>query len=261
MRRGILRSRPTATSNLPIIRTDTRMTTCRSMETAMITDAAILHKLLAWTSPSYPIGAFSYSHGLEQAVEDGEVHNVEQLVAYASASLERGCAFIDAVMFAHPWRAAGDPMALDDLADEAAAWRASSELALESRQQGAAFLTVTRKAWPHPGLDAFAAVRKGRPVSHAVAVALACALHGVPFAPALQAFLYGFAANIVSAGVRLVPLGQTDGQIALARLAPVVSRVAERVVDVERDDIGASAAMLDIFSMRHETQYTKLFRS
>src|SRR6185503_9717169 len=118
------------------------------------------------------------------------------------------------------------------LADEAAAWRASSELALESRQQGAAFLTATRKAWPHAGLDAFAAARKGRPVPHAVAVALACALHDVPLAPALQAFLHGFAANIVSAGVRLVPLGQTDGQIALARLAPVVSCAAERTINV-----------------------------
>jgi urease accessory protein len=231
------------------------------METTMTTDAAALHKLLAWTSPSYPIGAFSYSHGLEQAVEDGEVLNVEQLVAYASASLERGCAFIDAVMFAHAWRAARDPLELNDLADEAAAWRASSELALESRQQGAAFLLATRKAWPHPDLDAFAAARKGRSVPHAVAVALACALHDVPLAPALQAFLHGFAANIVSAGVRLVPLGQTDGQIALARLAPIVSAVAGRAIDTERDDIGASAAMLDIFSMRHETQYTRLFRS
>jgi urease accessory protein len=230
-------------------------------ETAMTNDAVALHKLLAWTSPSYPIGAFSYSHGLEQAVEDGEVRNVEQLVAYASASLERGCAFIDAVMFAHAWRAAGDPLALDDLADEAAAWRASSELALESRQQGSAFLTATRQAWPHPGLDAFAAARKGRPVPHAIAVALACALHGIPLAPALAAFLHGFAANIVSAGVRLVPLGHTDGQIALARLAPVISGVAERAIDVERDGIGASAAMLDIFSMQHETQYTRLFRS
>jgi urease accessory protein len=227
----------------------------------MTTDAAALHKLLAWTSPSYPIGAFSYSHGLEQAVEDGQVRDVSELVAYASASLERGCAFIDAVMFAHAWRAARDPVMLHEIADEASAWRASSELALEGRQQGAAFLTATRKAWPHAGLEAFAVARKGQPVPHAVAVALACALHGVPLAPALQAFLHGFAANIVSAGVRLVPLGQTDGQIALARLASIVSGVAARALETDRDDLGASAAMLDIFSMRHETQYTRLFRS
>lgn len=229
--------------------------------TTMTIEPAALHKLLAWTSPGYPIGAFSYSHGLEQAVEDGAVTNAAQLVAYVCASLERGCAFIDAVMFTHAWRAASNPAALDALADEAAAWRASSELALESRQQGAAFLSATRKAWPHPGLDAFAATRAGRPIPHAVAAGLACALHDIPLAVALEAFLHGFAANLVSAGVRLIPLGQTDGQIALARLAPVVSATSGRALVAGLDDLGSSAAMLDLFSMRHETQYTRLFRS
>jgi urease accessory protein len=230
-------------------------------EAIMTIEPTALHKLLAWTSPGYPIGAFSYSHGLEQAVEDGAVSNVEQLVAYVSASLERGSAFIDAVMFAHAWRATHDSLALHEIADEAAAWRSSSELALESRQQGAAFLATTRKAWPHPDLETFAAIRKGRPIPHAVVVALACALHGVTLATALEAFLHGFAANLISAGVRLVPLGQTDGQIALARLVVVVSRVTQLALEAKRDDIGASAAMLDLFSMRHETQYTRLFRS
>ena len=231
------------------------------MGTTMTIDAAALHKLLAWTSPGYPVGAFSYSHGLEQAVEDGAVTNVEQLVDYVSASLERGCAWIDAVMFAHAWRAAPEAVALDELADEAAAYRSTAEIALESRQQGAAFLLATRKAWPHASLDAFADRRKGKPISHAIAVALACSTHEVPLALALESFLHGFAANIVSAGVRLIPLGQTDGQIALARLAPIISCVAQRALITERDEIGTSAIMLDIVSMRHETQYTRLFRS
>ena len=227
----------------------------------MSIDAVALHKLLAWTSPGYPVGAFSYSHGLEQAVEDGAVSNPDKLVDYVAASLERGCAWIDAVQFAHAWRAASDATALDEIADEAAAYRASAEIALESRQQGAAFLLATRKAWPHAALEAFAEQRRGKPIPHAIAVALACRLHEVPLPMALEAFLHGFAANLVSAGVRLIPLGQTDGQIALARLAGIISHVGKLALDAERDEIGTSALILDVFSMRHETQYTRLFRS
>jgi urease accessory protein len=231
------------------------------MGAAMSIESAPLARLLAWTSPGYPTGAFSYSHGLEPAVEDGLVRNADQLVDYVSASLERGCAFIDAVMFVSAWRASGDTGLLNEITDEAAAWRATSELALESRQQGAAFLAVTRKAWPHPALEVFAAMRKGQATPHAVAVAVACAAHGVPLQPALEAFLHGFAANLVSAGVRLIPLGQTDGQMALARLAALIPAVAASALAADRDELGSSAFMLDLLSMRHETQYTRLFRS
>lgn len=227
----------------------------------MTIEGVHLAKLLAWTSPGYPTGAFSYSHGLEQAVEDGSVATPSDLVDFISASLERGCAFIDAVMFAHAWRAANDPAALGEITADAAAWRATSELALESRQQGAAFLSVTRKAWPHPALDAFAASRQGAAIPHSVAVAVACAAHDMPLRPALEAFLHGFAANLVSAGVRLIPLGQTDGQVALSHLAASIPAIVDRAVAAERDDLGANAFVLDILSMRHETQYTRLFRS
>lgn len=227
----------------------------------MTTDSAHLAKLLAWTSPGYPTGAFTYSHGLEQAVEDGAVTNVGDLVDFISASLERGCAFIDAVMFAHAFRASTDSEALAEICEESSAWRATSELALESRQQGAAFLTITRKAWPHTDLDALATARQGQAIPHSIAVAIACAAHGIPLQPALEAFLHGFTANLVSAGVRLVPLGQTDGQIALARIAAILPDVASRALATQRDDLGSSAVQLDILSMRHETQYTRLFRS
>src|SRR5262249_49675409 len=157
-------------------------------------------------------------------------------VAYVEAALTRGCGWIDAVYFACAWRAAADPALLDEIADECAAFRASSELALESRQQGAAFLAVTRKAWPRPELEAFAAAGNAKPVAHAIAAAVACRAHSVPLAPALEAFLHGFAANLVSAAVRLVPLGQTDGQVALARLAPVITHIATAALTTDRED-------------------------
>ncbi|NGY03146.1 urease accessory protein UreF [Solimonas terrae] len=226
-----------------------------------MSDGTTLYQLLAWTSPGYPTGAFSYSHGLEWAVECGDVRDVDDLVEYIDTVLRHGGGWIDAVLFAHAWRSADDDDAFDEIAELAAAMRGTAETALESRQQGQAFLQVTRRAWPHARLDAFAERRRGQPLSHAAVMALACAAHGIALAPALHAYLHAFAANLVSAGVRLVPLGQTDGQIATAQLAAVVADVAARAPNCELDELGSAAPRLDLFSMQHETQYTRLFRS
>jgi urease accessory protein len=227
-------------------------------------------QLLAWCSPAYPTGAFSYSHGMEWAVERGTVTTLGGLLDYVSAVLERGGGWVDAVLFAHAWRAAHEPPAiwqrsgrarLRDIAELAGAFRGTAETALESRQQGAAFLDVTLKAWPHPRLSDFASDMRGEPMAQCVAVAVACAAHGIELTAALQAFVQVFAANLVSAGARLIPLGQTDAQIAMARLAPVVAATAARALSVDLDDLGNSAPALDLCSMRHESQYTRLFRS
>nr|WP_245540466.1 urease accessory protein UreF [Solimonas variicoloris] len=231
-----------------------------SSSAAMGTEDA-LYRLLVWTSPSYPTGAFSYSHGLEWAVEAGEVSDVAGLVAYVEAALRRGGGWIDAVLFAHAWRSAHDEEAFDAIAELAAAFRGSAETALESRQQGHSFLQVTRQAWPHPWLDAYAQRQHGRPLAHATVMALACAAHGIALAPSLHAYLHAFAANLVSAGVRLVPLGQTDGQRATARLAAVVGEVCDAAQACPLDELGSAAPRLELCSFHHETQYTRLFRS
>ena len=222
---------------------------------------AQIHALLAWTSPSYPVGAFSYSHGLEAAVEDGSVRDAASLVDYVTAVVTRGGGWVDAVLFAHAFRAAHDPAALDGISELAAAFRGSAETALESRQMGRSFLSVTRRAWAHPALDAFADRQHGRDIAHCVAGALACAAHGLPLEPALVGWLHGTAANLVSAGVRLVPLGQTDGQIATAALGPVIAAAAARAVETAIDDLGTAAPLVELASLAHETQYTRLFRS
>lgn len=222
-----------------------------------------MYRLLAWCSPSYPTGAFSYSHGLEWAVEEGSVRKAGDVVDYIAAALERGGLWIDAVLFVQAWRAAaaGDDESLDEISELAAAFRASAETALESQQQGAAFLIVTRRAWPHPRLEEYGLRQQGRAVAHAVVMALACAVHQIPLAPALHAYLHGAASNLVSAGLRLVPLGQTDGQIAIARLGPVVEAVTARALLAEMENLGSAAPALEFCSLRHETQYTRLFRS
>ena len=231
-----------------------------AMTTTITTEGAALYRLLAWLSPAYPVGAYTYSHGLETAVEDGAVRDRATLVDYVRTVLLAGAGRVDGALLVAAWRAAGDDAALDEVAELAAAWRGSAELALESMAQGTAFTGVTQSAWPEARFAALAA-RHPRRLAHPVAFAAAAAFHGLPLRPALAGWLAAFAANLVSAGVRLVPLGQTDGQVATAALHPVVETATDAALDADLDALGTAAPMLDLFSMRHETQYTRLFRS
>jgi urease accessory protein len=225
-------------------------------------DPTTLYRLMAWLSPAYPIGAFSYSGGLEWAVEAGDIKDAETLRRWLAVMLGEGSGFCDAVFLVHAHRAsaAKDGAALRAVAELAAALVPSKERLLETTAQGRAFLDATRAAWPCPGLDGLEAVWQGS-VALPVAVGVACAGHGIPCEPALQAFLQALTANWISAGVRLIPLGQTDGQRVLAALEPDVAAAAQRALATPLDEIGSCAFRADIASMRHETQYTRLFRS
>ena len=222
-------------------------------------------RLLAWLSPSFPIGGYTYSHGVEMAVEAGFVRDRATLAGWVAHILDHGAGRSDALLFATAYRAveAGDEPAFLWALERADAMRASSETALESSAQGTAFLSTVAAAWPLPGLERWTALidSEQRSPAHAVAVALCAALAGIPLGAALAGFLHAVAANLVSAGVRLVPLGQTDGQRALAALEPVAARCAARALTASLDDLGSAAPMVDWTSMTHETQYTRLFRS
>ena len=222
-----------------------------------------LYRLLAWLSPAYPIGGFSYSHGIETAVEQGFVINRPSLVAWIQTVLGDGTGRVDGALFAAAWRAADarNWPAFDAVAERAAAWRGTSEISLESRQQGGSFLSITRTAWPQPDLDA-AHERLGGEIALPVAVALAAAAHGIALEAALEGYLQAFTANLISAALRTVPLGQSDGQIALASLEGTVRSAVTAALSVtDLDEVGTATPLLDWCSMRHETQYTRLFRS
>lgn len=226
-------------------------------------DFQALGRLLAWLSPAYPTGAFSYSHGLERAVEDGAVSRREELVTYAEAVLAHGAGAVDGGLLALSWRAAaaGNITELDALVELASAWRGTAELALEATQPGAAFAQATVAAWPEARFDAFTARHPGR-LTHAVAFGTAAAFHGLPLEVSCFAWLSGLSANLVSAGVRLIPLGQTDGQIATASLLPAVSAATHAALAVKgSEELGSATLVVDLYSLRHETQYTRLFRS
>jgi urease accessory protein len=225
---------------------------------ALLTPAA-QQKLMAWLSPAFPVGGYSYSHGLEWAIEDGSVTTADALQAWLTAILTHGAGRSDAIVFSHAWRARGP--GLREVAELAAAFQPSRERHLESTAQGNAFLEAVRGAWPNPALDDVASALTGVAVPYPVAVAAAAAAHDIPRAPALTALLTAFVANIVSAGVRAVPIGQSAGQKIIAALAPVVLDVAHWAETLSLDDLGGAALRADIASMKHETQYTRLFRS
>ena len=235
---------------------------CVDSNTANTLDSSALYRLMAWLSPAYPIGAFSYSSGIEWAVEAGDIGNEETLRSWLAVIISEGAGFCDAVFFVHAHRAAtdGDDATLHAVAELAAAFAPSKERHLETTGQGRAFTEATRAAWPTPALDRLLAAWDGA-IALPVAVGVASAGHHVPLAPALHAYLQALTANLVSAGVRLVPLGQTEGQRVLAALEPVVAVTAERALVTALDDVGGAAFRADLASMRHETQYTRLFRS
>ena len=146
------------------------------------------------------------------------------------------------------------------VAELAAAMAPSRERFLETTAQGRAFFETTRAAWGCAALERLAAAWNG-PLAYPVAVAVASAGHGIALEPALAAFLQAVASNLVSAGMRLIPLGQTDGQRVVAKLEPLIAACALAALACPLEDVGSAAFRIDISSMRHETQYTRLFRS
>ena len=218
--------------------------------TAMPTDPAALLTLTQWLSPAYPVGAFSYSHGLEWAVQDGTVHDAASFQDWLCQVLTHGSGRNDAILLAAAWAADTDD-ALRGIDDLARALAPSRERALETEAQGAAFARTTSDIWPAALPD----------LCYPVAVGAAARAMDLPLQDTLLMYLHGFAGNLTSAAIRLVPLGQTEGQAALAALSSLCAEIACDAITSTLDDLGSCTFAADIASMKHETQYSRLFRS
>jgi len=225
-------------------------------------EVAALYRLMTWLSPSFPVGAFSYSSGIEWAVEAGDIADAASLRGWLASMLADGPGFCDGVFLAHAHRAASldDVAGLADITELAAAFVPSRERQLETSAQGRAFVEIARAAWNSASLDRLIAACGGA-IVYPVAVGLVSAAHGIPLESTLHAFLHAVISNWISAGARLVPLGQTDSQRVLAQLEPVVAATATRALAASLEDLGSATFRADLASMRHETQYTRLFRS
>jgi len=231
----------------------------------LITAETALLPLMAWLSPAFPVGGYTYSHGLEWAVESGLVRDRTTTEDWITGVLTSGAAQCDADLLRETWQAvqSNDPARFDRAGEWAAVLRGTPELALESNQQGQSFLATIAATWPAEGLSGWhdRLAEAKRPVAYAVAVGLVTALHGVPLALAIGAFLHAATASLVSAAVRLIPLGQTDGQRVQAALLPVLTHAVTTCLARPWEDLGTASPMVDLCSMAHETQYTRLFRS
>jgi urease accessory protein len=217
---------------------------------------------MVWLSPAFPVGAFAYSHGLEWAAEAGDLTDAETLSVWLAALLDHGAPRNDTILLAEAHRAAavGDGSRLSAIAELALALAGSRERRLEAVTQGNAFLATLEKVSP---CEAFTALRTAwdGDVAYPIAVGSATGGHGLPLDPALEAFVLAVVSNLVSAAVRLSVVGQTDGQRVIAGLLPHVTRVARAAAAATLDDLGGAAFRSDLSALRHETQYTRLFRS
>ena len=216
---------------------------------------AALYRLMSWLSPSFPVGAYAFSHGLEWQVEHEGLTEPDAVRDWIDDLLRVGSGQADLVLCAAAWGAESDTarVALDR---EAKALAGTAERLTETVAQGTAFVDTVRATWPDAALAALP-----DDCAYPVAVGAVAAIHGVPLQPTLTGYAHAFAANLVSAAVRLVPLGQTDGQRMTAALEASVADAVAQAQTTPVSAISNATLASDIASMRHETQYTRLFRS
>ncbi|OJF97865.1 MULTISPECIES: urease accessory protein UreF [Rhizobium/Agrobacterium group] len=214
-----------------------------------------LVRLLTWLSPAFPIGAFSYSGGLEQAIHEGLIADAPGLSAWLKTVVVSGTGWNDAVLLAESYRSVDDPARLLSVRELAIALAGSRERHMETTLQGEAFLSAAAH-WPHPGLDTLLGT-----APYPVAVGAVAGMHRTGLAAALAAYLHAQASNSVSVAIRCGVMGQRDGVGILAALEPAIGDVAKRAAESTLDDLGSATVMADIASLKHETLHSRLFRS
>jgi len=220
-----------------------------------MTETTNLVRLMTWLSPAFPVGAFSYSGGLEQVVADGDVRDAGTLEDWLESLLAYGNFWNDAVLFAEAHRAFADDERLAAAAALAEALSGSAERHRETMLQGGAFLAAA-SSWPHPVLG-----RLGRAAAYPVAVGAVAAAHGIAVEAGLAAYLHAVASNLVSVAIRCGVIGQKDGVAVLAGLEARIVASAERAAGSTLGDLGTATLRAEIASLRHETLPTRLFRS
>lgn len=227
-------------------------------EPSAVPDERILSLLLAWFSPAFPVGSFSYSHGLETLLAGGARGERDRAFAAIEATLRWGSGRSDAIFLSHAFRAgeSGNGSQLRDVVCMATALAPTAERRAEALNQGSAFMETVKAVWPAPELDDADCA-----IPYPVAVGISGAAHRIPLSALVQAYLHAFCANLASAAVRLCPLGQVDGQRLVRDLAPMVALVARHAVVAPLEDVGGATIGLDVASMRHEYQNVRLFRS
>jgi urease accessory protein len=219
--------------------------------------------LMAWLSPSFPVGAFAYSHGLEAAQHSGRVTDPGSLESWLTDLARRGSLWNDLCLLVAAQRAAvaRDFAGLVEVNSLAIALAGGAERRLETTAQGRAFLAVASASWGTGVLAAWQRLYGSEPLAYPVAVALAAAAHGIPGPAVVPAYAFAWLQNIASAATRLGIIGQTETQRMLARLARCLPALAEQALAATAEQLGGCALCAEIDAFQHETQYTRLFRT
>ena len=223
--------------------------------------ASTLLQLMWLASPALPVGGFSYSEGLEAAVDGGRVAGETRAGDWLLDQLRLGLARADLPVVADALQAwaSHDLARIAELNDWALATRETAELRRQAEQTGRSLVEWLRNRGADPRLDALAALRPAP--AWPVAFALAAAQAGAGPREALLAFAFGWAENMAQAAIKAVPLGQNGGQRVLERLAAAIPQAVEHALALPEDERQSSSPMLAVLSARHETQYSRLFRS
>ncbi|AZQ68873.1 urease accessory protein UreF [Silicimonas algicola] len=200
--------------------------------------------LAQWLSPAFPVGAFAYSQGLEVAIRDGHIADAKGLTLWVEDVLDHGAGRSDAILLAAAWRG-------EDVDEVARAFQPTAERLRETERMGEAFSRTVRAVWGLGVADA----------PYPVVVGRAAALRGIAVEDTAALYLHAAAATLVSVAVRLVPLGQTEGQAVLASVTPLCERIAREAANSTLDDLSSSTFLADIASMRHETLEPRIFQS
>lgn len=216
-----------------------------------MTDTSLI-RLMTWLSPSFPVGGFAWSGGLEAACLNEAVATREDLREWISAGLNHGPLRNDAILLAATHRGDDELVAINDLA---LALAGSRERYAETTGLGDAF---TAAAGPWRGN---AALQLPKPVAYPVAVGQVAAENTIPLSDTLAAFLNAVVTAQIQAALRLMALGQQAGVELLAELETMVKQQSGLVADSSLDDLGFAAVNMDIASMKHETLASRIFRS
>lgn len=208
--------------------------------------------LSALFSPSFPIGAFSYSHGLEAAIAASLVVDTKTAEKWIKTCLVSGSGRNDAIIFAHAWRA--EPDKREELNEIAFALCASAERDQEMRELGASFRDIATRVYR-------VSVTDMQSMAYPVMAGVATRQLHCELLLSLVFFLQSFANNLISVAVRAVPLGQSEGQGILYRLIPWIEQLANETINASLDQIGGHAFLADHMAIKHETMETRIYRT
>ncbi len=210
------------------------------------TDSKLI-TVMQWLSPAFPIGGFAYSHGLEWAINKGYVSNREELQKWVSDLLEYGSLKNDAILIKLVLKGS-DPKEINEIA---IALCPANERLSETQLQGGAFCKIMREVWSLEIDD----------LALPIALALAAKNENIDQNLVVPAYLHSFCSNLISVAMRLIPIGQTDGQKTLRELSPLISDSVIAVAKSDKDDLGSACFLSDVSAMQHEYLQPRVFKT